>query len=320
MKTIIMIGLLCAGAASLKAQNTYPWPYSGNIGIGTTTPQRTLDLSNSGQLTFGDDVVTSSANGIYWHAGTGYGIYRTTGPWAGNAYQQMHLQFDTGIQLGAGPGVNTGYDRSFVEIVNGKGLMVSSGNLGIGTTAPSRSLTMDGVNIYQSFNVAGVEQWAIGNEHTVGDRYIIYNTPHATYDLAILANGNIGIGTVDPGNYKLGVNGTMHSKAVVVDMTGWSDYVFNRNYKLPALAGLKSYIDKSHHLPDMPSETEVERDGLNLGEMNKMLLKKVEELTLYLITKDEELTSEKLKNKLQDKKIEVFEKRLKSLEEQLRNK
>jgi len=291
MKKTLMTALLCALATGLRAQNTYPWPSGGNIGIGTTTPQRTLDLSNSGQLTFGDDVVTSSNNGIFWHAGYGYGIYRTVGPWAGNGYQQLHLQFDTGIQLGAGPGLNTGYDRSFVEIVNGKGLMVSSGNLGIGTTAPSRSLTLDGVNIYQSFNVAGAEQWAMGNEHTVGDRYVIYNTPHGTYDLAILASGNVGIGTVDPGNYKLGVNGTIHAKSVVVDLLGWSDYVFAKSYRLPALQELSSYIGRYHHLPDMPPASEVEKSGLDLGEANKQLTKKVEELTLYLIAQDKEIRS-----------------------------
>jgi hypothetical protein len=76
-------------------------------------------------------------------------------------------------------------------------------------------------------------------------------------------------------------------------MTGWSDYVFNKGYQLLSLTDVKSYIDQNHHLPDVPSEAQVIKDGLNVGEMNKLLLKKVEELTLYLIEKDKQLESQK---------------------------
>jgi hypothetical protein len=72
-------------------------------------------------------------------------------------------------------------------------------------------------------------------------------------------------------------------------MTGWSDFVFKPEYKLPTLASVKAYIDKNQHLPEIPSEQEITKNGLDLGEMNKLLLKKVEELTLYLIEKDKEI-------------------------------
>jgi hypothetical protein len=64
---------------------------------------------------------------------------------------------------------------------------------------------------------------------------------------------------------------------------------------------VKTYIDQNHHLPEIPSEQEVAKNGINLGEMNKLLLKKVEELTLYLIEKDK-------KEKEQDIRIEQLEK------------
>lgn len=110
-------------------------------------------------------------------------------------------------------------------------------------------------------------------------------------------NGNIGIGTSTP-DQKLAVNGTIHSKSVVVDLTGWPDYVFKRGYTIPPLSAVKTYIDQNHHLPDMPSEKEVIKDGINLGEMNKLLTKKVEELTLYLIEKDhaEKESNEKIRD------------------------
>jgi hypothetical protein len=108
--------------------------------------------------------------------------------------------------------------------------------------------------------------------------------------------GYVGIGTTIP-DAKLAVNGTIHAKEVKVDLTGWPDYVFNANYNLPALTDVKTYIDQNHHLPDMPSAEEVTKEGINLGEMNKVLTKKVEELILYLIEKDEEIKYQREDNK-----------------------
>lgn len=102
-------------------------------------------------------------------------------------------------------------------------------------------------------------------------------------------SGNVGIGTTNPGSYRLAVNGGIHSQSVNVDLTGWSDYVFKKEYQLPTLNEVKTYIDQNHHLPDMPSEAQVIKNGINLGEMNKLLTKKVEELTLYLIDKDKQV-------------------------------
>ena len=124
--------------------------------------------------------------------------------------------------------------------------------------------------------------------------------------------GNVGIGTTAP-DAKLAVNGTIHTKEVRVDLTGWSDYVFNKEYVLPTLMEVKNYIDKNHHLPDMPSEKEVLANGVNLGEMNKVLTKKVEELTLYLIAKDDQLNA-------QQKDISELKRQLKRLMEKETNK
>lgn len=98
----------------------------------------------------------------------------------------------------------------------------------------------------------------------------------------------VGIGTSSACNCKLAVEGKIVSREVQVLATGLPDYVFDKDYKLPSLDEVRSYIDQNHHLPEVPSAAEVEKDGLNLGDMNMILLKKIEELTLYLIeTRDE---------------------------------
>jgi hypothetical protein len=113
-------------------------------------------------------------------------------------------------------------------------------------------------------------------------------------NLAIKAieNGNVGIGTSTP-DAKLTVNGTLHSKEVRVDMNILPDYVFKPGYDLLTLDEVKRYIDKNQHLPGVPSAEQTEKGGLKLGEMNAILLKKVEELTLYLLERDKQLKSDR---------------------------
>jgi hypothetical protein len=65
--------------------------------------------------------------------------------------------------------------------------------------------------------------------------------------------------------------------------THWADYVFDKNYKPMPLADVEKYIQKNKHLPEIPSEADVKKDGVDLLEMNVALLKKVEELYLYVI-------------------------------------
>ncbi|WP_439694708.1 hypothetical protein ACFGVS_16050 [Mucilaginibacter sp. AW1-7] len=136
-----------------------------------------------------------------------------------------------------------------------------------------------------------------------------------------LYNGNVGIGTSTP-QETLSVNGNIRSKQVKVETANWPDYVFKKDYQLPSLTDVKNYIDENQHLPGMPSEAEVAKDGLNLGEMNKLLVKKVEELTLYLIEKEKKEkaqseTNQALETRLQKQQaqIDLLQKQMQSLTE-----
>jgi hypothetical protein len=112
-------------------------------------------------------------------------------------------------------------------------------------------------------------------------------------------NGNVGIGTTDTKGYKLAVNGdAMFTRIKVKTYSTWPDYVFREDYKLLPLQELEAYVKKNNHLPDVPSAEEVEKDGIDVGEMNKILLQKIEELTLHLIEQQKELNEMKLELKM----------------------
>lgn len=105
------------------------------------------------------------------------------------------------------------------------------------------------------------------------------NIPRMTIDV----NGNIGVGTISPSE-KLTVHGTIYGKEVKVDLSvPGPDYVFENDYNLPSLQELQKFIDRYKHLPEIPSAKEMESNGIELGVMNMLLLKKIEELTLYVI-------------------------------------
>jgi hypothetical protein len=99
----------------------------------------------------------------------------------------------------------------------------------------------------------------------------------------------INVSTYPSGDYSLAVNGKLKAKEIVVELTGWADYVFDRNYNLKTLEEVENFIQKNKHLPEMPSAKEVEANGVSVGEMNMLLLKKVEELTLYIINQQKEI-------------------------------
>lgn len=110
--------------------------------------------------------------------------------------------------------------------------------------------------------------------------------------------GNVGIGDGSP-TERLSVSGNIRAKKVIISQTGWPDYVFDPGYKLKPLSELSAFIQQYKHLPDMPSAKEVEEKGISVGDNQALLLKKVEELTLYIIDLQKQI--EELKNKKQDK-------------------
>lgn len=113
-------------------------------------------------------------------------------------------------------------------------------------------------------------------------------TSYLDTKMTLLANGSLGIGTQTTGDHKLAVDGSIGAREVRVETDNWPDYVFEAGYNLRSIEEVENFILENNHLPEIPNATEVEADGVNLGEMNARLLEKIEELTLYLIEQNKQ--------------------------------
>jgi len=115
--------------------------------------------------------------------------------------------------------------------------------------------------------------------------------------------GKIGIGTKFP-DALLSVKGHIHTQEVKVDLNGAvaPDYVFEKDYSLSSLEETEAYIKTNHHLPEVPSAAEMEENGIELKQMNLLLLKKIEEMTLHVI----ELNKRVHKLETENKQLKTF--------------
>ncbi len=113
-----------------------------------------------------------------------------------------------------------------------------------------------------------------------------------TPQLRLQTNGNVAIGTaLNPTDYKLAVGGKIIAEELKVQLQSapWPDYVFANDYSLPSLQEVEKQIQENGHLENIPSACEVQENGIEVGEMNRLLLEKVEELTLYTINQQKQL-------------------------------
>ena len=116
--------------------------------------------------------------------------------------------------------------------------------------------------------------------------------------------GKVAVGTnTVPTDYQFAVNGKVIAEEVQIQLnTNWPDYVFEEDYDLRELEELQKYIKEKGHLPNIPSAKEVEANGIEVGDMNRLLLEKIEELTLYILALKKENTEQ---NKLIQKLLEA---------------
>ncbi|HWZ35437.1 MAG TPA: hypothetical protein VNW51_04720 [Mucilaginibacter sp.] len=324
MKKIILSLAIALSSYCSYAQNTYPWSSTGNVGIGTTNPSTVLSGTN---LTINTSGSYSSL--ILQNSGTDRGFFTATNGQAilGSVTTGTTLQFNTEgsarmlIDASGNVGIGTTSPQSKLHIYqaasDASGLIIQGNTINADAAQHYIAMTLDGDSGNGGGNYSQIRSYS-NLYNTWGSQLAFYTTQTGVANtlaerMRIDWNGNVGIGTPTP-DARLAVNGTIHTKEIKVNLTGWSDYVFKPSYRLPPLTTVKAYIDQNHHLPEIPSEAEVIKNGVNVGEMLKLQTKKIEELTLYLIDKDKQLMEQNTKLVEQQKKNEVQEDRITALE------
>ncbi len=287
-KIFFLVVFLCLIQFSFAQTNTFP--SSGNVGIGSTSPGNKLDI-NVGSVAGGKlQVYGSSSPTIQIQA-------------TNNPLVSQWLNDDVASYFGT----VSNYSLLFKTNDISRMTINNSGYVGIGTTSPGNKLDINvgsvaggKLQVYgsssptiqiQATNNPLVSQWLnddAGSYLGTVSNYPFYIKTNDINRLIISNTGDIGIGTISPSE-KLSVNGNISAKKLIVTQSGWSDYVFAKNYKLRSLESLQTYINKYKHLPEVPSENEIETKGICVGDNQALLLKTIEELTLYLLKQDEKI-------------------------------
>jgi hypothetical protein len=264
---------------------------NGYVGLGTTTPRGVLDVR-------GTTFLGTSGNFIF-HAGN-----------------ELNYMYES--EQNEGWWINyrgTGNKDQFRDfyIGNGKGnsvLMVdgSEASVGLGTTTPRGVLDVRGTTflgtsgnfIFHAGNELNYmyeseqnEGWWINYRGTGNkDQFRDFHIGNGKGNSVLMVDGSIssvGIGTSNPDS-KLDVRGKIKATEIEITAPQTADFVFEEDYQLKPLSEVEQFVKENKHLPEIPSAKKMEKDGVNLAEMNKLLLQKVEELTLYLIEKDKRVS------------------------------
>jgi hypothetical protein len=261
---------------------------SGSFGLGTATVGSKIQVN--GNAAIGYTAATAApANGMLVSGNFGLGT-ATVG---------------SKIQVNGNAAI--GYSASTAAPANG---LCVNGNVGIGTSTPDTKLSVAG-NI--RMNDSDILLRTTGDlNHGLGWYGSTKTFGTQAVDGPVLYGYNSGVlGVTFPQNKEIlkwdndyvRINAKVKAIEYTAQTDVWSDYVFADDYKPMPLAELEKYLSANKHLPEIPSECEVIENGLNLGEMQNLQMKKIEELTLYII----ELNK---KNEALQKKVEALESRV----------
>ena len=235
---------------------------NGNVGIGTKFPKAKLDVN--GSLNVQDASITGTL-------------------FANNFNVQSATIGDLTITPDGNIGIGTDVPHQKLHIVDGnilisktstKAPQSTNGSILFGADINSNTYMGKWAIEYLNENdIYGLNFWRPWNPSGGG---------FGNYYLFLADNGNVGIGTSNP-TAKLDVLGTIRAKEVKVCLNQGCDFVFDDDYKLMSLQELDNFIKVNKHLPDVAPAVAMEAEGINLSEMNALLIQKMEELTLYII-------------------------------------
>lgn len=151
-------------------------------------------------------------------------------------------------------------------------------------------------------NVEAKQDVKAGANVTAGENITAGNDLTVENDLFV-KNGKVGIGvdpnsaSATPGSHRLYIGGSMMAEEVKVELRAtWPDYVFGSDYKLTPLPTIETFIKAHKHLPNIPSAAEVAQNGLSLGETQRLMMEKIEELYLHLIALEKQVKTLQAEN------------------------
>lgn len=254
----------------------------GKVGLGASTFLGQLDVQGP-----------STGNGISIFAGGGGDVLLNSG---GSLFFDGNYSYANGNYLRPISPNTQAFFTSGAERMR----VTSDGNIGIGTTAPQGKLEISGA-------FSGASQLIVNSTSSNAEVRFSYNNMVKGYvwyyqpidrfalgggslanSIFITPSGEFGIGTQlisNPHNYKLAVNGVIGTKGIWIEnkTAVWPDYVFSKKHRLSDLLEVERFVKNFRHLPEMPTAEQIGLNGQALGEISVLLLKKVEELTLYMV-------------------------------------
>ena len=293
--------------------------HNGFVGVGTPAPTANFHSIGTARLqglptsSSNTDVVTTDASGnlayrsaasllsTSWSLGgnaPGAADYlgtTNTNPINFKVNSVKSMSLDNGGNLSISTGGISTYQKLYVETnKQNDGIQVNQ----TGTTAATMDLNASG---------GAGRRWALhstGSGNSQGAGHLLFWDWTSNQErMRIDDNGSVRIGNVPilASGYKLYVEQGILTEKVKVALSSslaWADYVFAKDYKLQPLAEVESFINTNKHLPNMPSATELAKEGLDLGKMQAKQMEKIEELTLYLIQMQKEIDTLKKQNEL----------------------
>jgi len=293
--------------------------------FGNTQLEGLLKLPNTGMLTNGNlsngnfemlllnangtakkidfsSFLNTMKNGIYGSECGNFGETFESPTWKSVSVGATYGYLYTGVNCPARVGIGT--DTPLYEL-DVRGSQYLSGILGIGvnpitnTQVAISTARRNGMSIEHSYNDPNGNGYAykaiVNNNLTKG--YSIFNNNYQKEVFSVSANGEMILANETRQLFHVYTDGLLQAREVLVDAQTWPDYVFEKNYELMPLNEVKRFIQKEGHLPNVPSAEKIEADGLNLGEMNALLLEKIEELTLHLIEQEQRIQKLEANNK-----------------------
>lgn len=275
--------------------------YGTGVGYGNRT---VMDLLGSG-INYGN--YTSMTSGA---SGTLYGDYKTMSG-LGSLYGQyisipatsgsntktgvyVNIPSSTGSNYGLFSVVDENNSGSYAAFLYGK--VYCTGNVGIGVTNPQAQLHVDFGEDAEPAGGGFIISGSTSSTNIAIDNNEIMARSNGAVSKLFLNNdggdismcyagGNVMIGASAPATgYLLTVDGKVICEELKVQMSeNWPDYVFEEDHVMPSISELKSFVAENKHLPGIPTATEVKENGISVGEMQRKMMQKIEELSLYVI-------------------------------------